>query len=181
MKDLGSARERFEQAYELAKGEAPYGTWAIRMLNSLAQFYVRQKLIDEAIEAYKKLDEMFDASAPSNRGQRTKCLLELARLHIGRGQINEAAQQIVKAKKSDPELLSEKQSIHCLYKYAELEIDVDAKDHAFRHLELAERHLLDPSESDASLVRMYAPIITALWRKLGRDDRADTLMSRSQV
>ncbi len=44
--NVEKARELFEQAHEVAKLEAPYGTSSISTLNDLAQFFVRQKSID---------------------------------------------------------------------------------------------------------------------------------------
>ncbi len=166
-----------EQAYALAKSESPYGSSAMRALEQLAQFHVRQKHYDKAEEAYKKLIEIFTLDASTSNRQRTKTMLSLTKLYVMTDKKKDAAEMLRQAKRFDPKIRYERCSVRDLLAYAELELDLGQTQEATKDLEAADS-LLAKAAAEGKRNRRELQTMVALWRKLGRNDKADIAQSK---
>lgn len=177
-REYEQAQILLEQAYELAKSESPCGSSAMRALEQLAQFHVRQKHYDKAEEAYKKLIEIFALDVSTSNRQRTTTMFALAKLYVMTDKKKDAAEMLRQAKKFDPKIRYERCSVRDLIAYAELELDLGQTQEATKDLEAAET-LLAKAPAESPRNRSELQTMAALWRKLGRNDKADIAQSKA--
>ncbi len=178
--NVEKARELFEQAHEVAKLEAPYGTSSISTLNDLAQFFVRQKKYRQAEQIYKQQLEIFNRDAYSTPRDKTNCLLALASVCVQLGQIGDARNWLAKAKQSDGELRAGHLPSHW-FAYVELEVDTGLKEEAEKDLDNAERSFTEESARYPGGQRASFQWISMLWKKLGRDDKAQAVLNKGEA